>query len=122
MCSSDNNALPNTSTSFYSFCQLCADLFKEPSYNAKTEIVKTFLNKGLYFLPCVCINRIINFVGFVDQKIFSCVFASYVICDIVHVLHLSNTKFMQAFLQVFLPCRNRLLLFVNITFCMGTCL
>ncbi|CAB3976556.1 DNA ligase 3 [Paramuricea clavata] len=32
-------------TSFYSFCQLCAELFNEPSYNAKTAIVKKFLNK-----------------------------------------------------------------------------
>ena len=44
---------PTTSTSntlFYSFYQLCAELFNEPSYNAKTSIVKMFLNKGSYYL------------------------------------------------------------------------
>ncbi|XP_028393630.1 DNA ligase 3-like [Dendronephthya gigantea] len=36
---------PIKSTSFYNFCQLCSKLFDEPSYNAKTSIVKMFLNK-----------------------------------------------------------------------------
>ena len=35
-----------TGTSFGSLCRLCVELFDEPSYNAKTVIVKRFLDKG----------------------------------------------------------------------------
>jgi hypothetical protein len=45
-----NTPTATKSTSFYSFYQLCTELFNEPSYNAKTAIVKKFLNKGVYYL------------------------------------------------------------------------
>ena len=36
------------SSSFSSYCNLCLKLYNEPSYNAKTAIVKKFLEKGIF--------------------------------------------------------------------------